>query len=230
LCCHTPTPITFTVTGSPGGTPVPAGVHTGQAMFIASNVAMTVPVILTVQGTPVLTVAKSHTGNFTVGQNNVTYTIVVSNKATAGIGVTNGTVTVTEILPAGMTLVSMAGNNWTCQTNTCTRSDVLNRGESYDSITVTANVATNAQESLVNQVSVSGGGSVTATASDPTTVITKCDLNMDGSLNVSDVQIIINEALGVTPATNDLNHDGVVNVSDVQIAINAALGLGCTAS
>ena len=40
----------------------------------------------------------------------------------------------------------------------------------------------------------------------------------------------INEALGVTLAANDLNGDGQVNVVDVQIVINAALGLGCTAS
>jgi hypothetical protein len=230
VCCTTPRAITFTVNGKPGGTPVPTGTHTGQAVFIAGHSAMTIPVLLNVSGTPVLNVTKSHTGNFTVGQSNVTYTIVVSNKATAGVGVTSGTVTVTETLPVGITLVSMAGNNWACQTNTCTRGDALNPGQSYDSITVTANVAANAQESLVNSVSASGGGSVTASASDPTTVITKCDLNMDGGLNVSDVQIIINEALGVTGSTNDLNHDGVVNVSDVQIAINAALGLGCTAT
>lgn len=49
----------------------------------------------------------------------------------------------------------------------------------------------------------------------------------DGSTTVSDVQLGINQALGVSPAVNDLNHDGVVNVVDVQIAINAALGLGC---
>ncbi len=54
-----------------------------------------------------------------------------------------------------------------------------------------------------------------------------CDINADGSANVSDVQLIINEALGVLAATHDLNSDGLVNVADVQIVINAALGLGC---
>ena len=57
----------------------------------------------------------------------------------------------------------------------------------------------------------------------------KCDVNQDGTTNVADVQLIINQALGVIPAVNDLNGDGVVNVADVQIVINAALGLGCTA-
>ncbi len=55
-----------------------------------------------------------------------------------------------------------------------------------------------------------------------------CDINSDGTANVSDVQLIINEALGVIPAVHDLNHDGSVNVSEVQKVINAALGLGCT--
>jgi hypothetical protein len=54
-----------------------------------------------------------------------------------------------------------------------------------------------------------------------------CDINGDGTVNVSDVQLVINEALGVSPAVHDLNHDGVVNVADVQKEINAALGLGC---
>jgi sugar lactone lactonase YvrE len=56
-----------------------------------------------------------------------------------------------------------------------------------------------------------------------------CDMNGDGSLNVADVQLIINEALGTAPAKNDVNRDGVVNIADVQIVINAALGQGCTA-
>ena len=54
-----------------------------------------------------------------------------------------------------------------------------------------------------------------------------CDVNNDASVNVSDVQIMINEALGIKNPVNDLNRDGVVNVADVQKVINAALGLGC---
>ena len=54
-----------------------------------------------------------------------------------------------------------------------------------------------------------------------------CDINGDGNTTVTDVQLIINEALGVAPATHDLNGDGAVTVGDVQLVINAALGLGC---
>ena len=83
-----------------------------------------------------------------------------------------------------------------------------------------------------------GGQTITATdtvssltgVSGTITVCSKCDINLDGTMNVVDVQLEINEALGVTPAVNDLNGDGQVNVVDVQIVINAALGLGCAAS
>jgi hypothetical protein len=54
-----------------------------------------------------------------------------------------------------------------------------------------------------------------------------CDINGDGSVSVSDVQLVINEVLGVSPAVHDLNHDGRITVADVQIVINAVLGLGC---
>jgi len=64
---------------------------------------------------------------------------------------------------------------------------------------------------------------ITATSFSP------CDINQDSHTNVADVQLMINEALGVNPAVNDLNGGGVVNVVDVQIVINAALGLGCVA-
>jgi hypothetical protein len=56
-----------------------------------------------------------------------------------------------------------------------------------------------------------------------------CDIKQDGNIGVADVQIIINEALGVNAAVNDLTGDGVVNVSDVQIEIDAALRLSCLA-
>jgi hypothetical protein len=45
--------------------------------------------------------------------------------------------------------------------------------------------------------------------------------------SISDVQSIINQALGASAAVSDLNHDGTVNVTDVEIVVNAALGLGC---
>jgi hypothetical protein len=57
-----------------------------------------------------------------------------------------------------------------------------------------------------------------------------CDVDQDGIVNVIDVQRIINEALGLIPATDSLTGSGAVTVADIQIVINAALGMGCTAA
>jgi VWFA-related protein len=54
-----------------------------------------------------------------------------------------------------------------------------------------------------------------------------CDVNGDGSVDVVDVQAIINQALGLVSATCDINGDNQVNVGDVRIVINATLGMGC---
>jgi uncharacterized repeat protein (TIGR01451 family) len=127
----------------------------------------------TVALVPVITVTKSHTGNFAQGQNGATYTVTASNAS--GASSTSGTVTVTETAPAGMTLVSMAGTGWTCPgtaANNCTRSDALVGGASYPAIAVTVNVAAYATSPLVNQVSVSGGGAATANTSDSTVIAT----------------------------------------------------------
>jgi hypothetical protein len=122
-----------------------------------------------------LSLLKSHTGSFTQGQTGATYTLQVSNGANAGS--TGGTVTVTEIPPSGnaLTVTAMAGNNWQCTvaTLTCTRSDALAGGASYDPITVTVNVSATASTPQINNASVSGGnqsGTVNSNA-DLTTIV-----------------------------------------------------------
>ena len=74
-----------------------------------------------------LTIAKSHTGNFTQGQVGATYSITATNSGSAA---TSGTVTVTDTLPAGLTATAISGTGWTCVlgTLTCTRSDALAAG------------------------------------------------------------------------------------------------------
>jgi uncharacterized repeat protein (TIGR01451 family) len=107
---------------------------------------------------PALAIASVHTGNFSIGQQGATYTLTVTNTGTT---VTDGTtVTATDSLPSGMTLVSMAGTGWACTTNTCTRTDVLAAGASYPVITVTVNVLATAVSPETNMVSVTGGGSI----------------------------------------------------------------------
>jgi hypothetical protein len=118
-----------------------------------------------------LAVSLTHTGTFSQGQLAALYTVVVKNGAAAGP--TSGTVTVTETVPAGLALVSMAGAGWSCASgsNKCTRSDVLAAGASYPPIAVTVNVAAAASSPQVNSVAVSGGGSAGAGATDSTTIL-----------------------------------------------------------
>ena len=136
----------------------------GSASASASD-----PTTLVAAGTPpLLSITKSHSGSFAQGQQGATYSVLVSNGASAGP--TNSAVTVTETVPPGLTLVSMSGSGWSCGTNTCTRADVLNGAARYPAITVTVNVAANATNPQVNQVSVAGGGSAGASTTDSTTI------------------------------------------------------------
>jgi hypothetical protein len=88
----------------------------------------------------------------------------------------SGGVTVTETVPTGLTLVSMAGTGWTCgepnPANVCTNSSVVSGGASFPVITATVNVAANATSPQVNMVGVTGGGSTPANASDSTVIET----------------------------------------------------------
>ena len=61
-----------------------------------------------VASTADLTLTKSHTGNFVVGQNG-TYTLTVRN---LGPGATSGPLSVVDTLPAGLSYVNAVGENW----------------------------------------------------------------------------------------------------------------------
>jgi len=54
-----------------------------------------------------------------------------------------------------------------------------------------------------------------------------CDVNGDAATNVADVQLCVNQAIGVSTCTADINKDGACNVVDVQRVVNAALGGQC---
>jgi uncharacterized repeat protein (TIGR01451 family) len=127
---------------------------------------------------PALRVSKTHVDPFVLGQSGAIYTVTVAND---GAGPTDSTtVTMTETLPTGLSLVSMSGSGWNCSANTCTRSDVLNAGSSYPSITVSVNVASNASSPQVNQVSVSGGSSAGANTDDVATISAPVPATMSG--------------------------------------------------
>src|SRR5438876_495792 len=129
---------------------------------------------------PDMTIAKSHSGNFTQGQTGATYSITATNSGSAP---TSAAVSVTDTLPAGLTATAISGTGWTCVlgTLTCTRSDALAAGASYPAITLTVNVANNAAASVTNSVSVSGGGETNTgndSANDATTINQLPDLTI----------------------------------------------------
>ena len=215
-----------TANSAVGGYTVTAAYGSAKVFFSLTNVAPPA----------VLSVTSMHSGSFTQGQIGATYTLTVSNAAGAGPAV--GAVTVTEVVPPGLTLTGLSGGNaWSCtlSTATCTRSDALQPGSSYSAIMVTVDVSSSAAPSVTNQAAVQGGGSLfLANASDITSIIpvvslrSPCDVNNDTQVNILDVQLEIKEGLGSSPPLNDLNSDGKVNVVDIQIVINAALNKGCT--
>jgi uncharacterized repeat protein (TIGR01451 family) len=195
----------------------------------ATGMSTTASFSLTNLKAPILTILEAPANTFVQGQTAV-FTITVGNAA--GAGPTSGPVTVTETVPNGLTLLSMSGGPaWNCTVPaSCTANAVLNGGSTFPAITVTLSLPSNAPALLTNQVSASGGGSAPAAALDPTPVFSACTVTQSSSPSVTDVQQLINEALGIAPPANDMNGDTMVNVLDVQIVLNAAMGLGCTAS
>lgn len=58
--------------------------------------------------------------------------------------------------------------------------------------------------------------------------VSACDLNSDGVVNVVDVQLVVDQALGILACTNgDLDGSGRCDVANVQRVVNAALGGIC---
>ena len=124
---------------------------------------------------PDLTLAKTHSGDFTQGDRGRIYTVTATN---AGTAPTSGTVTVADALPAGLSATAISGAGWICTptTLTCTRSDALAAGASYPPITVITDVAGDAPATVTNTATVAGGSDLDATnnsATDPTTIAPK---------------------------------------------------------
>ena len=153
------TPTACTPSGATCTFTMPAGAETVTATFATAAPPTTAPT---------LGITMTHTGNFTLGQSGATYTVTVSNAA--GAAATSGQVLVWDFFPAGLSLDSMAGTGWTCTDNSCTRGDALAGGASYPPITVTVEVAANATSPQLNVVTVNGGGSLPATATDSTII------------------------------------------------------------
>ena len=98
----------LTVTANVGNTASTPQVNAVAVTVIGVAATDTTDSTTIIPNPPVLSITKTHTGDFKQAQNGATYSVTVSNQA--GTTPTIGTVTVTETVPSGFTLVSMAGN------------------------------------------------------------------------------------------------------------------------
>ncbi|HSS20247.1 MAG TPA: hypothetical protein VLL54_09240 [Pyrinomonadaceae bacterium] len=177
-----------------------------------------------INAVPDLRIAKSHSGNFTVGVNG-TYTLTPSN---AGSAATSGTVTVVDNLPAGLTVASIpTGTGWNCaatvvgsSTATCTSATAIAVGANGNAITLTVVVAPAAFPSVTNSATVSGGGEPASnngnnSTTDPTTVNGVSDMTVVKSHVGNFTQGQVGATYSVT-ATNSgtAATSGIVTVTD----------------
>jgi uncharacterized repeat protein (TIGR01451 family) len=113
------------------------------------------PVQVIPPGSPDLTIAMSHDGDFTTGGHGA-YILTITNQAQTA---TSGSITVTDILPPGLTFVSATGADWTCsatdETVTCTNAGRVEAG-ARTSITLTVKVGDSAFPGVTNFATVAG--------------------------------------------------------------------------
>jgi uncharacterized repeat protein (TIGR01451 family) len=219
-------PISFPAYGGSGPFVIGDFNSDGKADFaVGSNYDYKVYVLL--GGCSDLTLAKTHTGNFSGGQSNAQYSLVATN---SGGGSTSGLVTVTDTLPTGMTATAMSGSGWSCDLPNvrCTRSDSLAASASYPAITLTVSVAKTTATSVINTAAVSGGSeSNTAndTASDPTTVVQVADLTVTKTHNGSFAPGLTGRNYTITVT----NSGGAASAGTVTVVDTVPPGLTTTA-
>lgn len=124
---------------------------------------------------PDLIITKVANGSLVPGRQ-ASYTVTVSNSGPLAQAASFGAVTVSDTLPPGLTLIAMSGTLWSCSGTTCTRSDPLAVGASYEPITVVVQVASDAPASVTNVASVTNTAEATTaqgnnTASDTSPVV-----------------------------------------------------------
>ena len=133
-----------------------------------------------------LRIACTHNGSFTQGQNG-TYTVTVTNTSAVP---TNGTVTVTDTVSSGLTLISMTGTGWTLHGHDLHSQRRIKCGASYPPITVTVKVVSGAVSPQQNTVNVAGGGDLlTRSAVDATTILSSVTYTISGSVTLTGVGV-----------------------------------------
>ncbi|XHX80722.1 MAG: beta strand repeat-containing protein [Stenomitos frigidus ULC029] len=148
-----------------------------------------------------LSISKTHSGNFSTGNN--TYTLAVRNNGntTGADSTAKGALTVTDTLPTGFSYVGIAAGTsagWTCSANgqivTCTNPNDLANGAT-STIQLQVNVSSSAAATSVNTATVQGSSTDpnlnNNTSSDPTLIVQGANLRLtksDGSPSPTDNQ------------------------------------------
>ncbi|MEP6485333.1 MAG: choice-of-anchor Q domain-containing protein [Rudaea sp.] len=224
VAANAPTSVTNTASVS-GGTDTSAGNDTASD---PTNITAV---------TPDLTITKTHTDPFLLGSAGDVYTLTVSN---AGNGATNGTVTVTDVLPSGLTATAIAGSGWVCAALpalSCTRNDALAPATSYPTLALTVSVAANAGSPLTNTATVAGGGETNAgndTATDVTNIIGIPDLTVSKSHAGNFTPGQVGAVYTITPRNNGTAATtGLVTMTDtlpLGLTATSIIGTGWTCS
>lgn len=116
--------------------------------------------VVAVPNVPVADLALTNVSVSTFARGtDVSYTLSVKNN---GPNAEPGPITVTDTLPASLTLVSAAGTGWSCtatgQTVTCSNSSPLANGATASTLTLTATLSPTATGTISNTATVSGIG------------------------------------------------------------------------
>ncbi len=192
---------------------------------------------------PDLSMAKSHSGNFTAGVA-ATYTLTITNSGTAA---TFGTITAIDSAPAGLTPTGASGSGWACgvagQVVTCTNPGPL-AVSGVSTITVNATVLATAVPSVTNIARVATAGDANAAndrSTDVTTVGAGADLQItktDGVTSVNPGTALVYtiiatnagpSAVTAAPVTDTFN-PSFFTVAGVTWTCTASAGSSCTAS
>jgi uncharacterized repeat protein (TIGR01451 family) len=220
-----------------GAFEIPAGSHVPIA--VGSGIGAPWGVAVKPAATPLLTLRKSDNGPWRPGTNPTQpqYTIAVAN---AGTAVTTGTITVTDTLPAGLTLAAtpgaQSGTSWTCTgaagatSFSCTSTSPIGPrigGKPRNGVPIVVPVAVGpttklGPKSITNVAHAFGGGDpIHATASNALSAsdATSVELEPDVNLYVSDEGAgIVDEILAGGGSQNNLSS----GFSDVRgIAVDA---------
>jgi uncharacterized repeat protein (TIGR01451 family) len=195
--------------------------NTGPVLSANAKTGASAPAMLTVSPAPVsdLTLAKTHSGNFTQGQIGATYTLVATN---SGAAATTGVVTVSDALPASLSATAIGGQGWVCnlQAVSCTRNDALAAGSSYSAITLTVDVPGNAPGNVVNHASVGGGAEANTAndAADDPTIIDAASLGADLTIAKSHVGNFVQGQTGAVYTLTARNIGGAATAGQVTVS------------